>query len=81
MLGGWDARPAEIITLSAIARRFPVEADDGSPKPRQTMADPQAGFAPSAGGAPSGAGGAPFGSDDEDDEDEPMPRVLALPEP
>ena len=44
------------------------------------MADPQAGRAPSAGGAPSGAGGAPFGSDDEDDEDEPMPRVLALPE-
>ena len=44
------------------------------------MADPQAGRAPSAGGAPSGAGGAPFGSDDEDDEDEPMPRVSALPE-
>ena len=44
------------------------------------MADPQAGRASSAGGAPSGAGGAPFGSDDEDDEDEPMPRALALPE-
>ena len=41
---------------------------------------PGAGRAPSAGGAPSGAGGAPFGSDDEDDEDEPMPRALALPE-
>ena len=62
------------------ARRFPVEADHGSPKPRQTMADPQAGRASSAGGAPSGAGGAPFGSDDEDDEDEPMPRVMAIPE-
>ena len=62
------------------ARRFPVDADHGSPKPRQTMADPQAGRAPSAGGAPSGAGGAPFGSDDEDDEDEPMPRVVALQE-